>query len=90
MLHSKYLLFIAVQFFFMIRYGHMRRILDKILSERPNNPLENFEKFSHLVKRTYVNEEVHFEQVFVDDINRNACKNNLQMYKVVIYQLISN
>lgn len=67
----------------MFRYNHMRRILDKILSERPNNPLENFEKFSNLVKRTYVNKEVNFEQVFVDDINRNTCRNNLQMYKVM-------
>lgn len=67
----------------MFRYNHMRRILDKILSERPNNPLENFEKFSNLVKRTYVNKEVNFEQVFVDDINRNTSRNNLQMYKVM-------
>ncbi|KAF0757937.1 radial spoke head protein 4 A-like [Aphis craccivora] len=60
---------------------HLQDILNKILSERPANPLENFEKYSMLLKRTYIHNETNFERVFVDNINRNYCFKSLQMYK---------
>ncbi|XP_026820231.1 radial spoke head protein 6 homolog A-like [Rhopalosiphum maidis] len=61
-------------------YSHLQDILDKILSERPSNPLENFEKYSMMLKRTYIHNEANFERVFVDNINRNNCFKSLQMY----------
>jgi len=67
----------------MFRYSHLQDILDKILLERPQNPLKNFEKYSMMVKRTYIHNEANFERVFVDDINRNYCFKSLQMYKVI-------
>jgi len=66
----------------MFRYSHLQNVLDKILSEKPTNPLENFEKYSIMLKRTYIHNEVNFERVFVDNINRNYCNKSLQMYKV--------
>jgi len=73
----------------MFRYNHLQDILDKLLLERPKNPLKNFEKYSMMLKRTYIDEEVNFERVFVDNINRNYCFKSLQMYKV-IYRAICN
>lgn len=67
----------------MFRYRHLQGILDKILLERPTNPLDNFEKYSWMLKRTYIHEEVNFERVFVDNINRNDCRSNLKLYKVI-------
>jgi hypothetical protein len=66
----------------MFRYNHLQGILDKISSERPTSPLENFEKYSQLLKRTYIHKEVNFERVFIDNINRSYCQKSLQMYKV--------
>lgn len=71
--------------FVMFRYSHLNGILDKLSTERPENPLEMFEEYSRLLKRTYnINEEINFEKVFVDDINRSDCRNSLNMYKVLI------
>jgi len=67
----------------MFRYSHLQDILDKILLERPKNPLQNFEKYSMMLKRTYIHNDVNFERVFVDNINRNYCFKSLQMYKVM-------
>lgn len=60
----------------------MQGILDKILTNRPINPLEIFEEYSQMLKRSYIHKEVHFEHVFVDNINRTECIKSLQMYKV--------
>ncbi|VVC28841.1 Radial spokehead-like protein [Cinara cedri] len=63
-------------------YSHLKSILDKLLVEKPKNPLETFEEYSHLLKRTYnLNEEYNFERVFVDAINRSDCRKRLHMYK---------
>ncbi|XP_025198167.1 radial spoke head protein 4 homolog A-like [Melanaphis sacchari] len=62
-------------------YSHLQNILNKILSEKPSNPLENFEKYSIMLKRTYIHNDANFERVFVDNINRNYCFKSLQMYK---------
>jgi len=67
----------------MFRYSHLQDILDKILLERPKSPLKNFEKYSMMLKRTHIDDEVNFERVFVDNINRNYCFKSLQMYKVI-------
>jgi len=67
----------------MFRYNHLQDLLDKILLERPKNPLQNFEKYSMMLKRTYIHNDVNFERVFVDNINRNYCFKSLQMYKVM-------
>lgn len=66
----------------MYRYNHLQSILDKILLERPPDPLGNFEKYSIMLKRSYIQKEVYFERVFVDNINRPDCNKHLQMYKV--------
>lgn len=62
----------------------MQSILDKILAERPSDPLKNFEDYSQILKRTYFHEEINFERIFVDNIDWNACHKSLQMYKVII------
>lgn len=74
----------------MFRYSHLQEILDKILTERPTYPVANFEKYSMMLKRTYIHNEVHFERVFVDNINRNYCNKSLQMYKVNKWYLYYN
>lgn len=61
----------------------MQGILDKILTTRPINPLEVFEEYSRLLKRTYIHKEVYFEHVFVDNINQSECNKSLQLYKVM-------
>lgn len=72
----------------MFRYSHINSILNKIFAERPANPLEMFEKYSRLIKRKYnMREQINFEKVFVDIINRNDCCKNLLMYKVLINRL---
>ncbi|CAI6359810.1 unnamed protein product [Macrosiphum euphorbiae] len=65
-------------------YNHLQDLLDKILLERPKNPLQNFEKYSMMLKRTYIHNDVNFERVFVDNINRNYCFKSLQMYKCAL------
>lgn len=75
----------------MFRYSHLQGIIDKILSERPENPLKSFELYSQILKRSYIPRESNFEPVFVDNINRDDCHRSLQMYKVseVYYLLLS-
>lgn len=60
----------------------MQGILDKISYEKPSNPLENFEKYSQQLKRTYIRKDDNFERIFVDNIDRNNCQRNLKIYKV--------
>lgn len=67
----------------VFRYEHLQNILDLILLERPKNPLEVFEKYSLMLKRTYVYREVNFERVFVEHISQKFCQRTLQMYKVI-------
>lgn len=67
----------------MFRYRHLQNIINMILEENPENPLENFEEFSRKLKRRYIQKEVYLESVFVDSINRSECNNSLQMYKVI-------
>eukprot|EP00102_Acyrthosiphon_pisum_P010181 XP_008178383.1 PREDICTED: radial spoke head protein 6 homolog A-like isoform X2 [Acyrthosiphon pisum] len=37
-----------------------------------------------MLKRTYIHNDVNFERVFVDNINRNYCFKSLQMYKCAL------
>jgi len=74
----------------MFRFRHLQGILDKILLERPTNPLDKFEQYSQMLKRMYVHEEANFERVFVDNINRKDCHMSLEIYKVfnILYYLL--
>lgn len=67
----------------LFRFRHLQEILDKILLERPTNPLENFEQYSQMLKRTFIHKEFNFDRVFVDNINRKDCHMSLEIYKVI-------
>lgn len=66
----------------MFRYSHLQEIINKILLEKPKNPLKSFEFYSQILKRSYIPRENYFEPVYVDHINRDDCRKNLEMYEV--------
>ncbi|XP_050426671.1 radial spoke head protein 6 homolog A-like [Adelges cooleyi] len=66
-------------------HTHVCALLEKLIFQRPPNPVTFFEYYSEEIKKEFRNPIREYGSHFLDSIDQNACENSTELYKNIIW-----